>query len=75
MEQHIATYHFPSEADVEVYGVIYDDTPKNSFESYDLWVELNNVRVCINEGYYIFNWPTWSKVKELLEEYQAEEAV
>jgi len=69
-DQHLATYYFFPEQTVDIYGVSYKDTPGGEFASYDLYVVLKDSRECINEGFYIFNWPSWNEVNELFTEWR-----
>lgn len=61
----LATYHYKDQ-NVDVVGYWYEEDESDEYAFYDLF--LVNTGECINEGYYLFTFPSYQQVKKFLEE-------
>jgi hypothetical protein len=64
-DETLATYHY-EDKNVDVVGHWYEKNGEYEYAFYDLF--LVNTGECINEGYYLFAFPSYQQVKKFLEE-------
>lgn len=61
----LATYHYRNKH-VDVVGYWYEDNDRKEYAFYDIF--LVDSGECLNEGYYLFTFPSYQQVKKFLED-------